>query len=55
MNNDINSLAGKLKEIPDCSLFYKLCSHKRLLKAQHLISENECVGRLVESVLTLIG
>lgn len=45
MSSDIKTLASKLKEIPGCSLFFKLCSHKRLLDAQHLVSENECIGR----------
>ncbi len=45
MSSDIKALASKLKEIPGCSLFFKLCSHKKLLDAQHLVSENECIGR----------
>lgn len=45
MNSDVRFLAGKLKEIPDCSLFFKLYSHRKLLRAQNFISENECVGR----------
>ncbi len=37
----MKTLASRLKEIPDCSLYFKLFSHRRLLKAHKLIAENE--------------
>lgn len=47
MSSDMKVLTDKLSEIPDCSLFFRLCSHRKLLRAQHLVSENECIGRSV--------
>jgi hypothetical protein len=47
MNTDIKSFAKLLKEIPKCSLFYKLYSHRRLLKLQKLVGENELIGRYI--------
>lgn len=45
INTDMKTLASRLKEIPDCSLYFKLFSHRRLLKAHKLIAENEALGR----------
>ena len=43
--NSTAKLKDVLKEIPGCELQYKLFSHKRLLRAQRLLGENEVVGR----------
>jgi hypothetical protein len=45
LNTDLKTLASRLKEIPDCNLYFKLFSHRRLLKAHRLIAENEALGR----------
>jgi hypothetical protein len=38
-------LSEKLKEIPDCQLFFKIYQHRQLLRIQRLVSENEAIGR----------
>ena len=45
LNTDMKTLASKLKEIPECALYFKLFSHRRLLRAHRLIAENEPLGR----------
>jgi len=45
VNSDISKLSGRLREQPNCSLFFRVYSHRKLLKVQHLISENEAIGR----------
>lgn len=45
MNPNIDKLAKSLKEVPDCYLFFKVYSHRRLLKLQRHVSENEVIGR----------
>ena len=45
MNNSIKALSSRLKEIPGCTLEFKLYSQRQLLKGQRLLSENEVVGR----------
>lgn len=47
LNTDLKTLASRLKEIPDCNLYFKLFGHRRLLKAHRLIAENEALGRCV--------
>eukprot|EP01032_Pedospumella_encystans_P018860 gene18860-21459_t len=39
------TLASRLKEIPRCSLYFKLFSHRRLVDANRLIAENVALGR----------
>ena len=39
------SLESNLREIPKCSLDYKLFAHRKLLRTQRLLAENEVVGR----------
>jgi len=41
----MKTLASRLKEIQGCSLYFKLYSHRRLLRAHRLIAENEALGR----------
>ena len=45
MHSDIKTIVSKLKPIPNCSLFFKLYSHRKLLKMRHFVAENECLGR----------
>jgi Ca2+-binding EF-hand superfamily protein len=45
MNPNIDKLAKSLKEIPDCYIFFKVYSHRRLLKVQRHVAENEVIGR----------
>lgn len=45
LTKDLQVLLSRLKEISGCSLFFKLYSHRRLLNMQHLIKENEVIGR----------
>jgi hypothetical protein len=40
-----SELDKKLQEIKGSTLHYKLFSHRKLLRAQKLIAENELVGR----------
>lgn len=42
---NIEQLARSLREIPDCFLFFKLFSHRRLLKMQRHVAENTTIGR----------
>jgi len=41
----MKTLSARLKEVPGCTLEYKLYGQRQLLKAQKLLSENEVVGR----------
>lgn len=45
LNRDISTLHKILKPIPDCNIFYRLYTHKKLLRAQKYLSENQSVGR----------
>jgi len=45
LNNDIRNLASRLKEMSRCTLEYKLFGHRKLLRAQRLLAENEAIGR----------
>lgn len=45
MVKSLKELESKLKEIPDCSMFFKIYAHRKLLRMQRLLSENESVGR----------
>lgn len=45
VSTDISKLSDKLKEIPSCYLYFKLFSHRKLLKLQGLVAENEALGR----------
>jgi hypothetical protein len=45
VNNNIDTLAARLKEIDGCALSFTLYSHRKLLKAQKLVAENEAIGR----------
>ena len=43
----LEALTANTKLIPSCLLEYKLFGHKRLLRAQRLVAENEIIGRYV--------
>ena len=45
INASVDALESNLREIPKCSLDYKLYSHRKLLRTQRLLAENEVVGR----------
>ncbi|RYG69216.1 hypothetical protein EON64_03285 [archaeon] len=45
MHPDIKTLNQHLHEVPDCSLFLKIYTHRQLLRAQKFIGENETIGR----------
>ena len=45
INHSVADLQAHLREIPQCSLEYRLYSHRKLLRTQRLIAENEVVGR----------
>lgn len=44
-HSDIKTIVTKLRPIANCSLFFKLYSHRRLMKIRHFVAENECLGR----------
>jgi Ca2+-binding EF-hand superfamily protein len=45
ISSDIQSLSSSIREAKNSLLHYRLFSHRKLLKIQRLISENEIVGR----------
>ncbi len=47
MFTDAKKLAEKLKPIPDCQLFLKTYTHRKLLRAVRYFSENAPIGRFV--------
>jgi hypothetical protein len=45
MFTDVKVLAEKLKPIPDCQLFLKTYTHRKLLRASRYLPENAPIGR----------
>lgn len=45
MFKDAKKLAEKLKILPDCQLFLKTYTHRKLLRASRYFSENAPIGR----------
>ena len=45
ISSDIQSLSSSIREAKNSLLHYKLFSHRKLLKIQRLVAENEIVGR----------
>lgn len=45
LDNDVRALPSKLKEIGGSKLYFRLFSHRRLLSASRLITENQLIGR----------
>lgn len=42
---DMNTIADYLHEIPNCSLFFRIYSHRKLTRLQKFVADNEAIGR----------